>query len=156
MATGTLTLHRFNGDEAYNLKSADVRVRSEESQLVLTLEVDTEEGALQSVPDTVEFSAKPSAEVSVILHQLDEQTLVGQRFVVPAGYDPNTEEYVATLYYYEHQDLDNNVIEMLSRDSNKFHIRWTATTQDVNYYDGSKPDTSVVIDGVFTLHPSSI
>jgi hypothetical protein len=58
---------------------------------------------------------------------------------------------VATIYYYEHEDLDNNVIDVLRQEQDCFQIRWTATTLDVNYYDGSKPDTRVEIDGMFCV-----
>ena len=37
----------------------------------------------------------------------------------------------------------------VSRTEDRFWLRWTAVTQDVNYYDGSKPATRVEIEGEF-------
>jgi hypothetical protein len=55
----------------------------------------------------------------------------------------------AALYYCEHQPLRENHISVLSRAGDRFCLRWTAVTQDVNYYDGSKPLTRVEIEGEF-------
>jgi hypothetical protein len=38
---------------------------------------------------------------------------------------------------------------VVSRAGDRFRVRWTAVTQDVNYYDGSKPQTQVEIEGEF-------
>ena len=113
--------------------------------------VDTEEEAIQTCPDTAEYSTTPNAEASVMLDHFDQEHLVGRLFVVPSASDEQLKDNVATLYYYEHDDLNNNVIEVVGRDGDLFHVHWTATATDVNYYDGSKPDTEIVIAGMFTL-----
>ncbi|HET6247666.1 MAG TPA: hypothetical protein VFE47_08220, partial [Tepidisphaeraceae bacterium] len=53
------------------------------------------------------------------------------------------------LYYCEHEPLCDNRIKVVSRDVNRFLLHWTATTQDVIHYDGSKPPTKVEIEGEF-------
>jgi hypothetical protein len=37
----------------------------------------------------------------------------------------------------------------MSRFEDRFRVLWVGVTQDVNYYDGSKPPTRVEIDGFF-------
>jgi hypothetical protein len=151
MERGTFVLHRFNGDEIYRIKSARMLVCKGEDGIWLWFEVDTERPAIQTVPDTAELEMRPSAEVAVILPSLDATDLVGSHFSVPAGYDDQFGDYLAKIYYCEHEVLDNNEIDVLGRESNVFHVRWTATTMDVNYYDGSKPETRVEIDGDFVF-----
>jgi hypothetical protein len=46
------------------------------------------------------------------------------------------------------------VIEFVERKGDELHVRWTGTTIDVNYYDGSKPPTRVEVDAWFTLKGS--
>ena len=42
-----------------------------------------------------------------------------------------------------------NRITVVSRAGDRFRLRWTAVTKDINYYDGSKPPTQVEIEGEF-------
>lgn len=149
MRPGTFILRRFNGDEVYQIESATIALDDGQDGVRLTFVVKAAKGALQTVPDTVTYPATPNAEVAIMLPPDDINKLVGRQFMVPTGYDSQQEEYVATIYYYEHEVLDNNVIDIFSHEHDAFHVRWTATTLDVNYYDGSKPDTQVEIDGMF-------
>ena len=45
------------------------------------------------------------------------------------------------------------VVDVISQNGLSFRIRWTATTIDVNYYDGSKPRARVEIEGDFEFAP---
>jgi hypothetical protein len=56
---------------------------------------------------------------------------------------------MSLLYSCEHEPLRNNNITVVSRTGDRFWLRWTAVTKDVNYYDGSKPPTQVEIEGKF-------
>ena len=47
--------------------------------------------------------------------------------------------------------MNDNKIEFLERSGGALKIRWIGTTTDVNYYDGSKPDTRVVIESWFAF-----
>ena len=58
---------------------------------------------------------------------------------------------MSLLYYCEHESLRHNRIRVVSRDGDRFRLRWTATVRDVNYYDGSKPPTQVEIEGEFVF-----
>jgi hypothetical protein len=47
--------------------------------------------------------------------------------------------------------MDENEITIVERDGLRVRARITGTTTDVNYYDGSKPRTKVVVEADFTL-----
>ena len=153
MSLGSVVLHRFNGSEVYNVASAIMLpVESENGDLIdLWFEVETEREAVQTVSDTAKLKMHPSVEAAVTLSDLDSERLVGRVFTVPVGYDEESERQLAKLYYFDHEDLDENEIHVLERDGQVFHVRWTGTAEDVNYYDGSKPRTRVEIDARFTL-----
>lgn len=63
---------------------------------------------------------------------------------------PNEEQEVdANLYYWEHQPTLNNKMEILASDGDRFLIRLTGITEDVSYYDGSKPKSTLQITAWF-------
>jgi hypothetical protein len=151
MPVGRMILHRFNGTEEFALTNAEMLAYTAEDGVCLCLEAKTDGVCLKSLSDTAEFHGTPSAQARVTVPELIADRLVGLQFSVPFGYDEDLEDDVASFYYFEHEDLDENVIDVVSREGNIFRVRWTGTTMDVNHYDGSKPPTKVVIEGDFTF-----
>ena len=154
MAINTLTLQRFNGDEAFAVSAATALVMPEGDQVALNLEIETDERPLKTLPDTQNLFAQPGAEVTIRLPKADLASLAGRRFSVPRSWDEQVGDSVSRFYYCEHEGIDDNVIEFLERNGDQLRVRWTGTTIDVNYYDGSKLPTRVVVDAWFTLKGS--
>ena len=137
------------GVEEFGLKSATMMAVHDEDDIRLWFAATTDGVPLQSLPDTAELHARPNAEVAVTLEEFDPRKLSGRRFSVASGYDEEIEDHVATIYYVEHDDLNENIIEVIAQDGDMFHVHRTGTTTDVNYYDGSKPTTKVEIEAWF-------
>jgi hypothetical protein len=152
MTEGRLTLRRFNGIEIVRLQTAEIMAyRSDghmDGHIFLSFEIRTEKEAEESPEDTVGWKNPRSAEVNVLLSELAPSSLVGKHFSVPEGW---TEEWdlLARLYYFSHEPVNNNEIDVLEQQGNQFRIRWTGTTQDINFYDGSKPETILEVEGWF-------
>jgi hypothetical protein len=146
---GRFILHRFNGDEVYRIHSAAMLTHPIEDGVMLWFQVQAETPALQTLPDTEVLKARPNAEVGIALPSVDLTQLAGHSFSVPSAYDNEMEDYVASIYYCEHEDLNENEVVVLERRGSAFRVYWTASTTDVNYYDGSKARTRVEIDGWF-------
>lgn len=154
---GRFVLHRFNGDEVYRLASADLWVSAPEGSegpVTLWFEVAADSADARRCEDTESLGMAPTAEVGVELPGVeppgaDADALVGREFVMPGVRSDDEDSCMSLLYYCEHQPLCDNRITVLSRDGDRFRLRWTAVTQDVNYYDGSKPPTRVEIEGDF-------
>ncbi|WP_020467825.1 hypothetical protein [Zavarzinella formosa] len=151
MEVGTLALHRFNGDEVYAVKYPTITASEEDGAVELLLYADTKVKPVRTLPDTAELEPQPNAEVCITLKTLDVSRLVGRRFSVPASWNDEKQDHVSCLYYCEHGDLNKNVVRFLERQGNKFLVHWTATTTDVNHYDGSKPDTKFELKAWFTF-----
>ena len=153
MSLGKIVLHRFNGDEEFEIQEATIFSGHDYDGVgyLLYFEAKSNGVRIKSLPDTAEFHGWPSAQVEVALQAVEPDRLVGCRFSVPHGYDEEVEDDVASFYYFEHEDLDNNELEVLSQEGDVFQIRWTGTTCDVNFRDGSKPLTNLEIDGRFTF-----
>lgn len=58
-------------------------------------------------------------------------------------------EVYANLCYWEHQPTLDNRLEILAAQGDRFLIRLTGVTEDVNYYDGSKPKSTLQITAWF-------
>ena len=151
MELGTLTLHRFNGDEVFGLSEATIRASPDGDDVLLNLAVNTHQCPIKTLPDTEELRAWPNAEVTVRVPRAQLASLVGRRFSVPKAWDEAEGDHVSRIYYCEHEDLNENEVEFLELSGDALKVRWTGTTTDVNYYDGSKPDTRVVIESWFSL-----
>lgn len=147
MASGEFILRRFNGDEVFRLGAATILASRTEDGIRIDLDAETDGVAIKAVSDTAEHPANPRAEVAIIVEALDAAQLVGQRFVVPRG--RTDDDDLASLYYYEHDDLNDNAIEFVERTGELFRVRWAGRARDVNFDDGSKPETTIEIDGWF-------
>ncbi len=78
--------------------------------------------------------------------------------ILQIGFDleqPNeANEVDGSFYYLEHQPARNNRMEILARDGNRLKIRVSGSTEDVNYYDGSKPENRLQLTAWFEKeHP---
>jgi hypothetical protein len=149
MGVGKFVLHRFNGDEQYEVQRATILALHDEEGFRLWFEADTDGVCIKSLPDTECLHRSPKAEVAVGLNKVEPAQLAGKKFSVPTAYDERIDDFVASIYYVEHEDLDDYEIEVVARDGDLFQVHWTGTTTDVSYYDGSKPRTRVDIVAAF-------
>lgn len=146
---GRFILHRFNGDEVYRFQNAVMWAYETDQGVTLWFEVSADSDAIQRCADSAEMGMAPSAEVGIDLPVLGLQEMVGRTFDIP-GTESDEEDSAYSLFCYcEHEPLRENRIVVLSRAEDRFGLRWTAVTQDVIHYDGSKPLTRVEIEGEF-------
>lgn len=148
---GRFALHRFNGDEVYRLKSAVLSAHETEQGVALWFKAEADPKNARRCEDTAELGMSPTANVGIDLPDLDSDQLVGREFVIPGTQSDDEGSCMSLLYYCEHEALRHNRIQVVSRDGDRFRLRWTATVRDVNYYDGSKPPTQVEIEGEFVF-----
>ena len=146
----TLKLHRFNGTETFSISSANIYAWEDRGKYCLNFEIETEE-ALETVEDTAEMEAEPSAEITLRLDNLKVSELEGQSFEVKNALNEEIDDFVTNLYYFEHQGINNNFIIVKSVNEDQFIIDWKGTTTDINYYDGSKPEAKVEVSATFTF-----
>ena len=151
MSTGSIKLNRYNGSEIFPFSVAKVRVWQFEDAHTLDFEFETlpyveRSDSLEQIPEEKTLSG----EIKIILPgKFSLGAVANKKFEVPKSYDEALDEYVTSLYYYEHEGLDDNSVEILNIDDDSFRVRWEATACDPNFYDGSKPRTKVLIEGKF-------
>jgi hypothetical protein len=152
MTVGKMTLHRFNGDEIYTVESATIEhYKAADGSFTVTFRAETGSTPIQTLSDTEELKAQPWAEWTLTLSKTPAIALrPGGKFSIPEGHSAEA-GYVTNLYYCEHETMDENEIEVIERDGLRVRARITGMATDVNYYDGSKPRTKVVVEADFTL-----
>jgi hypothetical protein len=149
---GIFILNRFNGREKFNISEAKIyAVKNSENKIMLWLEVETDEEPIQSVPDTADLKMNPSGEITVFLDNLNLNKFREREFFISKGCDETRNDLLARVYYFEHQEVNNNSLKLKYKGDGIFDIHWSGVTTDISYYDGSKPDTIIEVIGEFTF-----
>ena len=136
----TMTFYRRLGNKVCKLEWAAFSAVQSENKIELFFYV----GGKQ-----IEDGNLVNAEVSIFVNEFDLDALVGKRFEVPFTFDNELNDHVSCVYYYDHKDFNNIVLEVLDRKDNSFHVRWSGTTGDIDFYDGSEPENRVIIEATF-------
>jgi len=89
MSVGTMTLYRFNGQEAYAVESATIgHYKDEDSLYAVTFRAETGGAPVRTLPDIESLRAQPFAEITLRLPKPPALALIpGRTFSLPEGYD---------------------------------------------------------------------
>src|SRR5262245_29002308 len=152
MSVGTLIFQRFNGVEEFTIRQADLFLLAgdEDHSPRLSFEFEADDTPLKTLPDTESLHASPGGEFTVDVSSLDVSGLAGQVFSVPHG--DNDGEWLARIYYVEHDAAKNCTVRVLERDGNRFRVAVDGHCKDMNFYDGPQPDMRFVLEAWFTRH----
>lgn len=147
-----LKIHRFNGTETFHIQTAWMFTIGSGNDLTLWFEIETTDQGAQPNSDTREFVATPKAELGVNVTHFAPENLVGMQLHHKGTINDDDDSCDALFYYYEHQSLRDNSITIIAQNKpNTFKVNWSARTQDVNDYDGSKPDAHLEIEADFQI-----
>lgn len=152
MSIGTLSFHRFNGTEQFSIAKAEVFLLKgyEGDPPRLSFDFEAEGIPLATLPDTESLRAVPNGEFNVEVPTLDVAGLVGQVFSIPEG--DSDGDWLARIYYVEHDAAKNCTLRVLEKNEEQFKVSVDGYCTDLNFYDGSKPDTRFVLEAWFVLH----
>jgi hypothetical protein len=147
--TNLLKLVRFCGDEYFPIIKATWFINKCDEFDELWFEIEAMEGTVLC-EDTKQLNGKPNWQLTCVIKKLDRNDLkTGFMVEIPNGYDEKIDDTITNFYYCEHQQTDNNLIEILETDGEKLYARITGETMDVNYYDGSKPNNKIIVETWF-------
>jgi hypothetical protein len=151
MSVGTLTFDRFNGTEQFVIRQAELLLLSgyEDGPCRLCFDFEADDTPLKTLPDTESLHASPAGEFNVSVPNLDITNLEGQIFSIPQG--QNDGDWLARIYYVEHDAAKNCTIRVLKRAGDRFRVAIDGYCTDLNFYDGSKADTHFTLEAWFTL-----
>jgi hypothetical protein len=154
MNINTLRLHRFNGIEEFLLGECNVRMIDGDTYDHLNIDFFTQSPAVHVLEDTAENPTKPCGEIDIIAKRIIVKNIPGKTFEIKESFNEQYGDNVTRFYYYEHVEIRDVVIKFIQRDGEKILIEITGYIQDVNYYDGSKPDTKIELLGWFICDKS--
>lgn len=144
-----LKLIRFCGEELYPIERATWHFHEDEETNELWLEIEAGAG-IQLSEDTEELEAQPLWELTVRIKDLKPSDLtIGFEACIKDGYDDDLDDTVTNFYYCEHEPTDNNKIEIRDTNGTKILFKVTGEVTDVNYYDGSKPKNTILVEAWF-------
>lgn len=140
--SGTLVLERFNGREVYPITSAQLFVRKGR----VLLRIETAPAVEQTTPKA-STTPKPSADIWLKTAAFDSGTFAGSHHRIPRG--EVDDDFVARLYYFDHQPIDDNDIRVAAADGGGFAITWSGVVADPDSYAAKTPKARLIIDAVF-------
>lgn len=113
---GTFSIITAEGEKVFHIKRAVFNGSKRKGKYFWNFDVETME----------ELDDAPSIDVCNLPHKINNlDDLLKKPMKLRSGYDEKSERYIATLYHYEHADLNNNVITFLSRQGDSFDVIWT-------------------------------
>lgn len=143
MEENILYLTRFCGVEQYPVKTATWYIiegdGTEDDPDMLCLEVTFNIGTVLH-EDTGKLKAEPSWEINFYSVEIPV-SLLRPGFCLEQPNHHKDED--GNLYYTEHQPTTDNRMEIVKIDGTRLKIRLTGITEDVNYYDASKPKNTM-------------
>ncbi len=138
---GILELHRFNGIESHEIQTAEIKVsmvHADEEFMLLSISAPK---PIKTLEDTAELGGQPEASISLFSKNGWNSDLVtGTRFEVPVVHDVRRNRDLVEFSYVSFEDLFDNEIQILEREEERVRLSWKGATQDMCFYDGSKPD----------------
>ncbi|MGV3662362.1 MAG: hypothetical protein ACO1TE_19420 [Prosthecobacter sp.] len=152
-----LQLRRFNGPELYPITRAEWNVYRDEKRgrWDLWISVGADHAIFQQ-EDTRTLKAQPTWEINWSAETLKREDLAPGFVVdIPKGYvGTDAVSRHTNFYYTSHTDTDENLIKVVEADGDRLKLRLRGTTTDVNFYDGSKPETTLALETWFTRNPA--
>ena len=136
-----LKLTRFNGLEEFEIIEAEIYFSYEAAHLTL----DFQTGPCISTPleDTNENGGLSGSFWIYDLEISSLKELAGQSFFIKDGYKNEEYDTCSLFYYWEHMPITNNKIEFLTYENEVLLVKASANTVDVNWHDGSKPESKI-------------
>lgn len=146
-----LRLERFCGHEVYAVEAAEVFVKlplEDDEGIVLNLGFHCGKLVECTTPEAERGRAQPSVDVNLPLPSLVPGELVGTTVRVAASHDEarGTWNY---LHVFEYEGLREIAASFVELSETECRLSLTGLTRDPNHYDGSKPETRVVLDAWF-------
>ena len=153
-----LILDRFNGIEGYPIELAEWNLYRNKESGLMNLWICLRAGkAIFQQEDTQYLNAQPNWELNLVDANISESSIkAGFNATIPECYDESKDGWITVMYFCDHQGTDRNSIEIVEVDGSRVRFRLRGDTTDVNYYNGSKPETKLSVDTWFERNHNGI
>lgn len=148
---GVLLIGRFCGPEEYPVVSATWNVHHDINSGMpnLVFFIETERGTILN-DDTQALDGKPHWQINCVnaINEV-EDIVVGLVVNEPDGYDEDRGGHLTNFYYCQHVTSEKNQIQIIAIEGERIFARVTGEVIDVNYYDDSKPRSTLFVETWF-------
>jgi len=86
----------------------------------------------------------------------DKEIEAGFTAQIPEAYDESRNGWITNFYFAEHEGSENNHISILDRCGDELFVKITGEIIDVNYYDGSKPNSKIAVRTWFKVDENTM
>ena len=141
---------RFSGPELFKVTKAHWNLYEDEGRNNLTLYLECDGGV--ALTEEISYCSEYcNWELNLWESNLSEEQLVpGFKAKIPSGYDESKDGWITNFYFTEHDGSDNNEIEIIKKENERLLIKITGEITDLNFYDGSKPNSKLCVQTWFT------
>ena len=152
---GQLLAKRFSGPEVFKITKAHWNLYTDGERKNLTLLIECEEGIKLS--KQIEYCSESCHwELNLVEDEIEDANLrEGFEASIPEGYDESRDGWITNFYFCEHDGTDQNRIRVEDRKEDRILVTITGQKTDLNYYDGSKPETKLYLKAWFTKDTSA-
>lgn len=150
LKAANLIMDRFCGREIYPVQHAEWHFYDRHDDMPRTFHLRVEAGFGTTLhEDTTSLQRAPFWTVGVIDPQFTIASLVpGTCFDIPHGYDESRQNHQTNFFYVTHEVSDQNKIEILVVEGDRFLIRLQGQIADVNY-GPSQPPSRISVEAWF-------
>lgn len=157
IAIGTITIENWEGKEVWGIATGRFSVvEVEEGEWFFDLWAKKDENALiESTTENI-YSQGFTLEVTGPLGDIAPDGLEGNEVAFgPADSkdwdDASIGNISGNMYCGRHVTLDNFKLQFIAKEDSGIRLRLTAKVPDTNFYDGSKPRSTVTIECIMAL-----
>ena len=144
-----LWVNRFLGLEIYHIESAEWNLYrdEEDGRINLWIHLDCDK-AISQFEDTDYTNTIPSWELNLLEQEIE--VIKGFEANIPEGYDESRGGWITNFYAGSHDGSDKNTIRVLEVEGERILLRLTGEIVDPNFYDDSKPRSSLLVETWFS------
>ncbi|MEM6297182.1 MAG: hypothetical protein AAF740_00670 [Bacteroidota bacterium] len=144
---GQLTIKRFNGLEIWELEKGSFSVTPHQRGVIVNFWARSS-GKLLSAPlEDTRVDGTPVLELQTLLDKSCVNDFIGLDIDIKLKDQPDDRDLLfANFYYYSHDTPFFNQLSVKEVRGELYHIVSISSLDDVNYYDGSKPENQIIID----------
>jgi len=153
---GYLYMNRFCGLEKYRIDSATWNLHDYEGRPNLCIYLGSKE-AIQQAEDTAELFQRLNWELNIVEDSVSEAALKpGFECNRPNAYEESQGGWITNFYFVSHEGTHTNRVRILEAKGDELLIELSGKVLDVNFYDGSKPDSTLSAVAWFSKRPSQL
>jgi hypothetical protein len=147
--------HAAFGREEFEIANAQYNLYQDGNIWEFVVSIETSSGIVRAEKLADVIDAKPNFEATAILQHDDLEIVKGKIIRQEVGYDNDRDEILSNVYYFQHESVDDLLIEII--EVNNLHIIANVTGKGIiNGSNGNHPDADFEMREVAFLYDAKL